>query len=176
MLNALHPTVEQADDHIQGICYQILARAHSVYGYEDLFLEAIDNAENIATGIKETIDTHYNQFSLVEVLQERAQGYTMLWQPEKALEIYPQTDKLKPFREPGEMGSYLIIKAQAHTYSGDMKTGTHLAIQGIELAKSYGSRRHISRVQGMYDRLSVTPLGKDAPMKDIKEVLMNTQK
>jgi transcriptional regulator with XRE-family HTH domain len=176
MLGALRPTVEQAEDHIRGVYYQILARAHSQYGYENLFLEAIENAENIARDIKETIDTQYHEFNLIEVLQERAQGFTTLWQPEKALAIYPQTDKLRPFRPLRAMGSYLIIKAQAHAYSGDMKTGIDLAFQGIKLARSYGSRRHISRVQGMYDRLSVTALGNHPRMKDLKEFLMNEQK
>jgi hypothetical protein len=32
-----------------------------------------------------TLDTVSHRFDLVQVLQERAQGYTMLWQPEKAL-------------------------------------------------------------------------------------------
>ena len=98
MLDTLRPTVGQAEDYIEGVYYQIFARAHSQYGYENLFLKAIENAENIARNIKETIDTQYNQFNLVEVLQERAQGFTMLWQPEKALAIYRQTDKLKSFR------------------------------------------------------------------------------
>jgi transcriptional regulator with XRE-family HTH domain len=176
MLGALRSTVGQAEDYILGVHYQILARAHSQYGYEQQFLEAIDNAENVAQNIKETIDTQYNQFNLTEVLQERAQGFTVLWQPEKALAIYLQTDKLKPFRPVRAMGSYLIIKAQAHSYSGNMETGISLALRGIELAKGYGSRRHISRVQGMYDRLSVTPLGKHPLMKDLKEVLMNESK
>jgi hypothetical protein len=160
----------------QGIRWQILARAHSVYRYQDRFLEAIEHAEAIATDLKETIDTQYNQFNLVEVLQEKAQGYTMLWQPAKALAIYPQTDKLKPFRPIREMGSYTIIKAQAHAYSGDIETGVKLAMQGIDLAHEYGSQRHVSRVQGMYERLQVTKLGKHARMKDLKEVLMGVQK
>ncbi len=161
---------------MQGVRWQILARAHSAYGYQDWFLKAIDNAEAIATNLKETIDTQYNQFNLVEALQEKAQGYTMLWQPEKALAIYPQTDKLKPFRPIREMGSYTIIKAQAYTYSGDIENGIKLAMQGIELAEAYGSRRHISCVQGMYERLQVTKLGKHARMKDLKEVLVGAQR
>jgi transcriptional regulator with XRE-family HTH domain len=175
VLEALRPTIEIANNYVQGIRWQILARAHSVYGKNDLFVEAIDHAEAIATDMKETIDTQYNQFNLVEVLQEKAQGYTMLWQPEKALDIYRQTDKLKPFRPTREMGSYTIIKAQAHTYAGDITTGTNLAIQGINLAQSYGSQRHISRVQGMYERLRVTPLGKHPRMKDLKDVLASVQ-
>lgn len=55
----------------------------------------------------------------------------MLWLPEKALEIYTQTDTLKPFRPIRELGSYTIIKAQAHAYSGDIEEGVSLAIQGI---------------------------------------------
>jgi len=176
VLDAIRPIVDTASEHVQGIRWQILARAHSVYGREDLFLKAIDNAEAIATDTKETIDTQYNQFNLVEVLQERAQGYTMLWQPEKALEIYPQTDKLKPFRPMREMGSYMIIKAQAHTYSGDLAKGIALAVQGVELAQGYGSQRHISRVQAMHDRLRVTKLGRNGHMKDLKDALMSVQK
>jgi hypothetical protein len=97
----------------------------------------------------------------------------MLWQPEKALTIYDQTDTLKPFRPIREMGSYMIIKAQAHAYSGDINKGVKLAIEGIEFAKSYKSRRHISRAQIMYERLSATPLGKHPRMKDLKEALMS---
>lgn len=176
VLEAIRPTIDTASEYVQGIRWQILARTHSVYGKSDLFLEAIDHAEDIATNTKETIDTQYNQFNLVEVLQEKAQGYTMLWQPEKALDIYRQTDKLKPFRPTREMGSYTIIKAQAHAYSGDLTTGVDLAIQGATLAHGYGSQRHISRVQGMYERLRVTSLGKHPRMKDLKEVLMSVQK
>jgi tetratricopeptide (TPR) repeat protein len=176
VLNAIKSIADTASEYVQGVRWQILARAHSVYGREDLFLEAINNAEGIARDIKETIDTQYNQFNLVEILQERAQGYTMLWQPEKALEIYLQTDKLKPFRPMREMGSYMIVKAQAHSYSGNLAKGIALAIKGVGMAHGYGSRRHISRIQAMHDRLMVTKLGKHARMKDLKEVLMGVQR
>ena len=175
LLNAIHPITKGADEYVQGVRWQILARAHYSYGYQDLFLEAIEHAEDIAANITQTIDTQYNQFNLVEVLQERGQGYTMLWQPEKALEIYSQTDKLKPFRPVRGMGSYTIIKAQAHAYSGDIERGVALAIEGIKLAEMYQSKRHRSRVQVMYDRLNVTPLGKHSRMKDLKEALMSTR-
>lgn len=175
VLNAISPLAASAHEYIQGMRWQVLARAHSVYGNENLFLEAIGHAEDIATNTRETLDTQYNQFNIVEVLQERAQGYTMLWQPEKALAIYPRTDRLKPFRPVREMGSYTIIKAQACTYSGDVDKGIDLAIEGIELAKGYGSPRHISRVQGMYDRLKVTPLGQHPRMRELKEILMDVR-
>lgn len=173
LLTSIRPIAESADEYVQGVRWQILARTHFAFGYKDLFLASIDNAEAIATTIRETIDTQYNQFNLVQVLQERAQGYTMLWLPEKALELYTQIDKIKQFRPIRELGSYTIIKAQAHAYSGDIEKGVNLAIQGIGLARGYKSQRHISRVQGMYDRLQVTPLGKHPLMKDLKEVLMS---
>ena len=175
LLNAIHPMVKNADEYVQGIRWQVLARAHSSYGYQDLFLEAIEKAEYIAANIAQTIDTQYNQFNLVEVLQERGQGYSMLWQPEKALAIYSQTDKLKPFRPVRELGSYTIIKAQAHAYSGDIERGIDLAIEGIRLAEIYRSERHKSRVQVMYNRLNITPIGKHPRMRDLKEALMSAR-
>lgn len=175
LLNVIRPTANTASAYIQGVRWQILARAHSTYGKEDAFLEAIDNAQEIAKDTKETIDTLSSQFNLVEVLQERGQGYTMLWQPQKALEIYQETDRLKPFRPIRNLGSYTIIKAQAHTYSGDIDRGINLAIEGMNLAKSYQSRRHVSRVQGMYDRLSVTSLANHSRMRDLKNALMHVR-
>ena len=171
MLTALSPTIEQTEDALRGPYYQILARAHAQHGYEKLFLEALDTAQEIARDIKESIDTHYTQFNLLEVLQERAWGLTMLGQAEKALSIYAQTDKMRPFRPLRAQGLYVILKAQAYAYSGDMNTGIDLALQGIELARMYGSPRHISLTQEMYDQLSVTALGKHARMKELKEAV-----
>ncbi len=173
LLHATRPMADTASLYVQGIRWQILARAHAAYGYIDPFLEAIDAAQTIAIGTRETLDTLCNQFSLVEVLQERAQGYTLLWQPQKALDIYPETDRLSPFRPLRNLGSYTIIKAQAHTYSGDIDTGVNLALKGLELAKGYQSKRHVSRVRGMYERLHVTSLGKHPRMYDLKEALMS---
>ncbi len=97
----------------------------------------------------------------------------MLWQPQKALDIYPETDRLSPFRPLRNLGSYTIIKAQAYTYSGDIDTGVDLALKGLELAKGYQSQRHVSRVRGMYERIHVTALGKHPRMSDLKEALMS---
>src|SRR5260221_12818729 len=96
-------------------------------------LRAIDHAQEIALQTQSTLDAKYNQFNLIEVLQERAQGYTMLWQPQKALDIYKETDQLKPFRPLRDLGSYTIIKAQAHAFSGDIDEGFKLAIKGWTL-------------------------------------------
>ncbi len=174
LLQSFRSPATTASSHIQGVRWQILARAHAQYGYADQFREAIDHAEEIATKTRETIDTQCSQFNVVEVKQERAQGYTMLWQPEKALAIYQETDQMRPFRPTRELGSYTIIKAQAHTYSGDIDTGIDLAMQGIELARGYQSKRHVNRVQSMYERLRVTALGNHARLRDLREVLMDT--
>ena len=123
LLKSLDPIAKESSLYVQGVRWQIIARAHSVYGKESAFLEAIDHAQAIAERTPETIETLSNQFNLVEVLQEKGQGYTMLWQPQKALEIYQETDKLKPFRPLRNLGSYTIIKAQAHSYNGDIDTG-----------------------------------------------------
>ena len=135
------------------------------------FEKAINNAQEIVESTSTTLDTVSNRFDLVQVLQERAQGYTMLWQPEKALDIYRQTDVLRSFRPLRDQGSYSIIKAQAFAYVGALEEGVGYAIKGIELARTYHSKRHISRVQGMYDRLSVTPMGKSPRLRELREVL-----
>lgn len=174
-LNAAQPYADAGDQYIKGMRWQILARAHYEYGQEAAFLRAIDSAQEIALHTQPTLDTKYNQFNLVEVLQERAQGYTMLWQPQKALDIYQETDRLKPFRPLRDLGSYTIIKAQAHTYSGNLKEGIELALKGLELAKQYHSKRHIARIQSMCDRLNVTSLGKHPLLRDLQDVLRGEQ-
>ena len=165
-----------ASPSVAGMRWLILARAHSAYNAESQFVEAIDHAQEIVTHTKEDMDTLSNQFGLVEVLQERAQGYTMLWKPQIALDIYKETDALRPFRPLRDLGSYLIVKAQAHTYNGDIEQGISYAINGLELATQYKSPRHISRVQGMYDRVNVTPIGKNLRMKDLQEALHKAYK
>jgi hypothetical protein len=52
-----------------------------------------------------------------------------------------------------------------------MDEGIKYALKGLQLARNYGSPRHISRVQRMYDRLSVTKLGQAPQLKDLKEAL-----
>ena len=171
-LEGARPFADAAPIYVNGLRWNILARAHAAYGQEKDFLVATEKAEEIVESVQEDLDALSNQFNRLEVLQERAQGYTMLWQPEKALAIYQQTDTLKPFRPLRELGSYTIVKAQAHAYSGNVEEGVQLARNGIELAKMYHSKRHISRLQGMYERLSVTPLGKHRLLRDLREELV----
>jgi tetratricopeptide (TPR) repeat protein len=156
--------------------YQIMARAFSTAGREQDFLRAINNALELAEEAKDTIDNLANQFNLVECLQEQAQGFTILWHPEKALQIYKETDALRPFRPLRDLGSYSIVKAQAYACSGDLDKGVEYSLRGLQLASEYQSKRHIARVDAMCNRLSVTPLGQDKHIQDIREALVATHK
>ncbi|GER89969.1 hypothetical protein KDW_41310 [Dictyobacter vulcani] len=89
----------------------------------------------------------------------------ILWQPLKALDISAITDTLR------DIGSSTIVKAQAYTYAGETDKGVKYAIRGLEMARQYQSKRHISRIQGMYDRLSVTPPRRSATMKELHAAL-----
>ena len=175
-LDAAQAYADVSDTYISGTRWQILARVYYEYGLEANFLKAIDHAENIALQTQQTLNTKTAEFNLVEVLQERAQGYSMLWQPQKALEIYKKTDKLKPFRPLRDLGSYTIIKAQAHAYSGDIEEGIKLALHGLELARGYHSVRHEARVQKMYDRLMASPLGQHELLRDLQDALMSERR
>lgn len=168
---AAEPYASNASKYVQGFRWQMLSRAYSTHGDSKGFEKAIDNAQEIVESTSMTLDTVSHRFDLVQVLQERAQGYTMLWQPEKALNIYQQTDVLRPFRSLRDQGSYSIVKAQAFAYGDDLEQGIKYAIKGVELARAYHSKRHISRVQGMYDRLSITRMGKSPRLRELKEVL-----
>ncbi|HTI14781.1 MAG TPA: helix-turn-helix transcriptional regulator [Dictyobacter sp.] len=168
--------VEHASLHVQGLFYQVRARTYTIYASENDFLRNIEKAEAIAHDIPRTITTEADKFDLVEVLQEKAQGYTILWKPEEALKLYQQTDQMRPYRPLRDQGSYTIVKAQAHTYNGDIRTGIDYALRGIELAQQYHSKRHIKRLQGMYDRLSVTKIGKHPLMKDLRTALIDASK
>jgi len=97
----------------------------------------------------------------------------MLWQPQKALDIYKETDQLKPFRPLRDLGSYTIIKAQAYAFSGDIDEGVKLALKGLDIARGYGSKRPIARVQKMYDRLSTTPMSQHDLLRDLRDALMH---
>lgn len=172
-LDAAQTYADESDTYIGGTRWKILARVYSEYGLEINFLKAIDHAESIALQTQQTLNTMSQEFNLVEVLQERAQGYSMLWQPQKALAIYQRTDQLKPFRPMRDLGSYTIIKAQAHAYNGDIEEGVKLALTGLELARGYHSARHVARIQKMYDRLKASPLGQHQLLGDLQEALMS---
>lgn len=101
----------------------------------------------------------------------KGQGHTLLGEPQKALDIYRESERIQPFRPIRDLGVLTILKAQAHAYNGNIDKGVNLALRGLTLANEYHSRRHISRIQRMYDRLRVTPLGRHARLRDLEEVL-----
>jgi len=173
-IRCLQAAVKFADassSFTSGLLWQTMARTFAEYGHPKEFLAAIDKAQNIATQIEPSMDTTINQFNLVDVMQERAQGYTLLWEPQKAIEIYDESEKLKPYRPMRDLGVLVILKAQAYAYNGDVDQGVKFALRGLQLARGYQSERHVSRVQRMYDRLSVTKLGQAAGMRDLKDAL-----
>lgn len=172
---AAKPYADTSALGIQGMRYQIMARTFSTCGEKTKFLAAINSALEIAETTVDTIDNLANQFNLVECLQEQAQGFTMLWKPERALEIYKETDRLRPSRTLRDLGSYSIVKAQAYAYAGDLDKGLEYSLKGLNLASQYKSKRHVARLEGMCSRLSVTPIGRDKRLRDIKEALIDTQ-
>lgn len=176
MLEKAKAYADSASISVKGRRLIILARAQAFYGAEFSFLAAIDEAQELIAKTQEDLDNTSDMFNLVEVLQERAQGYTVLWKPQLALNIYKETDKLRPFRPLRDLSSYAIVKAQAHAYNGDLEQGVSYALKGLDLATQCNSQRYIARVQTMYDRLSVTPIGKHPLMKDVREALRDVQK
>jgi tetratricopeptide (TPR) repeat protein len=168
---------QNADDvskYIQGMLWKAYSITYFNYNDERGFLRAIDRATALAEQAEATIDTLNGEVDIVDILQTRAHGYTQLWKPEKALEIYQKTDTLRPFRPLRDLSSYHIIKAQAYCYMGDFATGTDHAIKGMELAESFHSIRYVIRLQQMSDRLSVTALGKERAMKLLQRDIIGT--
>ena len=173
-LGAAEARVRGASPWLEGFLWKIYARNFFVYGDEQNFLRAIDRASAIAEETVPTIDTITHHFDKVEVLQEKAQGYTMLWKPEKALEIYQQTDALRPFRPLRDQSSYHIVKAQAYCYSGELKMGIDHALTGLHMAEKLHSGRYVMRLQQMSERLSVTKIGKETPMRELRGEVSDT--
>jgi tetratricopeptide (TPR) repeat protein len=174
--DAARPFADVAAPGIQGMRHQLMARAFSGYGDEQRFLQSIEQALEIAAHTQDTIDNVANQFNLVECLQEQAQGFTILWKPERALEIYQETDRLRPFRPLRDLGSYTIVKAQAYAYAGDLDRGLEYSLKGLDLASQYRSKRHLARLEIMYNRLHVTRMGQDRQLREIHEALRETKR
>ena len=172
---AAGPYAAAASPGVQGRRLMIMARAYASRQDEDKFLDAADRSLAIAEGIKDTLDNLANEFSFVEALQEKAQGFTVLWKPEKALEIYKETDRLRPYRLLRDRSSYAIVKAQAYAYIGDLNKGLKYSLDGLNLASQCRSKRYVERLEIMYNRLRVTKMGNDRRVKEIGAALHNTQ-
>ena len=169
---------QEVSPWIQGALWKAYAINSFNYGDEQAFIRSIGQARSVVENINSNnIDMLNNEIDLVEILQTEAQGYTMLWKPEKALDIYKKTDKLRPFRPMRDQSSYHIVKAQAYCYIGDLKTGLKHAEKGLSMAEILHSARYITRLKQMSDRLRDTPLGKERPLIDLrKEVLDSLQR
>jgi transcriptional regulator with XRE-family HTH domain len=174
-LDAAEKSARNASRWLLGHLRRMSARNFYVYGDEQGFLRCIDQAANIAENTETTIDTITNGFNKLAVLEERAQGYTMLWQPEKALAIYQETDKVRHFRSLREQSSYHIVKAQAFCHSGHLQIGVEHALTGLRIAEQLQSSRYVLRLQLMSDRLKDKPIGKERVMQDLRGEIFNTR-
>jgi transcriptional regulator with XRE-family HTH domain len=172
--NATKPYADIASAGTQGVRYNLMARLYYDSGDEQGFIRAIHSALEIAEHMKDSIAGLANDFSLDEVLQEQASGYTELWRPEKAIEIYQETDRLRSFRPLRDQGAYIINKAQAYLQLEDLEQGITLALKGIQLASEYQSRRHIGWIEKSYHRLRVLPIGQDKRLKTLRDALRET--
>lgn len=92
------------------------------------------------------------------------------------MEIYKETDRLRPFRPMREQGRYIIEKGQAHLYAGDLDTGIQLSVRGLRLATEYHSKRHIGWVRKTYNRLRVLPIGKGKQLDLLRDVLIDAER
>jgi transcriptional regulator with XRE-family HTH domain len=173
---AAKPYAEAASPNVQGVRHLHMATAYADLGNEQGFLRSINPALDIASHIKQSITSLANEFTLDEVLLSQSTGFSELGKPEKALEIYKETDLLRPFRPLRERGRYIIEKAQAHLYEGDLDEGIKLSLEGLQLVSEYKSRRHIGWVEKTYNRLRVLPGGKEKRLDTLHDALVEAKR
>jgi transcriptional regulator with XRE-family HTH domain len=173
---AAQPFMAAASTATQGIYHLNLSTVYADAGQEKPFLQAIDSALEIARDVKDSIVGLANDFSLDDVLWAQAGGFSELWKPEEALEVYKKTDKLRPFRPLRELGAYTIDKGEAYLRSGDLDQGLVLSLKGIQLASEYRSKRQIGWVEKTYNRLRVLPVGQDKRLNTLRDALIETKR
>lgn len=172
---ASKPYADVASLNVQGVRYLMMARGYYDFGDEQGFLRAISPALDIASHTRDSITSLANDFSLDDVLQEQASGYTELWKPEKALEIYKETDRLHPFRPLRDQGAYTINKAQAYLHLEALDEGIKFSLKGIRLASEYQSKRHVFWLDKTYKQLRERPIGKDKKLRTLRDALEKTR-
>lgn len=147
---------------------QTAARAHAEAGDRSAFDVEIDQAEQLAewAGV-EAPDMAPS--SPQDVRLERAQGLTVLGYAADALAIYEAEPVV--LTTDRQRGSYLIIRAQALAHAGHVDEGVRVAMEGLALARSYGSARHVSRVQRMHDRLAAELPASEPRLVELREAL-----
>jgi tetratricopeptide (TPR) repeat protein len=170
---AAKPFADASAPSIRGTRFLVLAGAQFLFGNEYQFEQSIHEALAIASQPDESLGGLANHFNLEEVRLCQAAGFTTLGKPEKALEIYKETDQLRAFRPLREQGPYIIDKAQAYLHLGSWKQGMKLAQQGINLASIYRSKRHIARLEKTHSRLRNTPLGRERQLGDLRNLILS---
>lgn len=173
---AAKPHAEAASAATRGIYHVNLSTVHADSGQETPFLKSIDAALEIAKDMKDSITGLANDFSLDDVLWAQAGGFSELWKPKEALEVYKQTDTLRPFRPLRELGAYTIDKGEAYLRLGDLDQGIALTLKGIQLASEYRSKRHIGWIEKTYTRLRVLPIGKDRRLNTLADALVEVRR
>lgn len=174
---AVKPYADAASEQVKGLRHLHTATAYADLGNEEGFTQAINLALDVASGLTPNISSLANEFTLDEVLLSQATGLSELWRPEAALNIYKQTDRLRPFRPLREKGRYLIEKAQAHLFVEDLlDEGIKLALEGLNLAEEYHSKRHIGWVEKTYNRLRVLPSGGDKRLNTLRDALIEAKR
>ncbi len=173
---AAKPYTDVSDDGIQGLRYLNIARAYYFLGDEKPFLRSMNPALELASQMKEENESLAYWFNLDVALQFQAWGYTALKKPKKAIEIYQKIDHLCSSRPLRDQGAYTIENARAYLELGDLEKGTELALQGLELASTYKSKRHVARLDATYNKLRTTPLGKEKKLHLLRDALIEAQK
>lgn len=173
---AAKPFADVASPNIQGMRYTLMARGYYDSGNEQGFLRVINAALDIAAHMQDSIDSLANEFSLDTVLCEQASGFTELGMPERALEVYKKTDRLRPFRPLRERGSYIINKAQAYLRLEDLDQGMKFSLKGIRLATEYQSKRQILWLDKTYNQLRLLPIGNDKRLYTLRDALVESKR
>jgi transcriptional regulator with XRE-family HTH domain len=170
-LEAAEPFASNGRLQTRGLRWQTLARSHYDFGNKPGFSRSIDSALAIGAQLPGHRDVGNNNFTYQDVCFEQALGLALFGEAHKAIEIYERPEHRTAVRPLRDRGSFTILRAQAYAHAGEIEEGVRLAIEGIALARSYDSPRHISRVQRMYDRLDAAPTCDRAALRDLRDAL-----
>ncbi len=173
---ATNQYMEASSTDVQGQRLIHIAATYADKGDIEGFDRTIDAALELTGRLKPSISALVNEFSLEEVLLEQAAGSTELWKPERAIEVYKETDRLRPFRPMRERGRNLLWKGQAHLFSEDIDQGMKLSLEGLALATAYQSKRHVGWLEKTYNRLRVLPIGQGKRLDPLRDALVEARR
>jgi len=170
-LEAAEPFARGGCLQTRGLRWQTLARSHYDFGNRPGFSRSIDSALAIGAQLLGHQEVGNNDFTYQDVCFEQALGLALFGEGQQAVEIYERPEHRTAVRPLRDRGSFTILRAQAYAYAGEIEEGVRLAIEGVALARSYDSPRHVSRVQRMYDRLRAAPTCDKAALRDLRDAL-----